>query len=214
MAIFIIEHLEPRLWEWCLIEYESISKLVGKENLWFTNVKNPQTEVRGVPGFLSTSKIRTCEDFLSVQKKDMKKLENLGRIFSCSVSELKLNNACVLDPEAGKLLSPEDKFDYFIFGGILGDNPPRKRTRPELTSKIKAEARNIGKEQLATDNAVFVVKQVSEGKKISELKFSDEAVIKVNNAEEIILPYRYVLVDGKPFMSEKIVRYLRKKKGF
>ena len=35
---FIIEHLEPELYDWCLIEYEHISKIVGKENLIFTNI--------------------------------------------------------------------------------------------------------------------------------------------------------------------------------
>ena len=36
---FIIEHLEKKLFEWCLIEYEHISKIVGKNNLIITNVK-------------------------------------------------------------------------------------------------------------------------------------------------------------------------------
>ena len=34
--IFIIEHLEPRVWRWCEIEYESISKIV--DQVWFTNL--------------------------------------------------------------------------------------------------------------------------------------------------------------------------------
>ena len=36
----IIEHLEPELYDWCLIEYEHISKIAGKGNLIFTNIKN------------------------------------------------------------------------------------------------------------------------------------------------------------------------------
>jgi len=38
MPKFIIEHLEPELYEWCLIEYEHISKIVGKDNTIFTNI--------------------------------------------------------------------------------------------------------------------------------------------------------------------------------
>ena len=38
---YIIEHLEPELYEWCLIEYKEISKIAGKENLWFSNI-NPK----------------------------------------------------------------------------------------------------------------------------------------------------------------------------
>ena len=37
---FVIEHLESELYEWCLIEYEHISKIVGKDNLTFTNIKS------------------------------------------------------------------------------------------------------------------------------------------------------------------------------
>jgi len=38
-TVYIIEHLEPKLFPWCMIEYKHISKTVGKSNLWFTNIK-------------------------------------------------------------------------------------------------------------------------------------------------------------------------------
>jgi ribosome biogenesis SPOUT family RNA methylase Rps3 len=191
MTIYIIEHLEPELWEWCALEYEHISQIVGKENLWFTNVKE--------------------------KSKNAKKLEKLGKVFVESVSKLNLTNACVLDPEAGKMLEPGEagKFDYMIFGGILGDYPPRKRTKQELTSRMQGtEARNIGKEQMSTDNAVYAVKQIAEGKKLFDLKFQDEIEIKTGEKESVILPYRYVLINGKPLISKKLVEYLKNKKGF
>src|SRR3989344_2037027 len=75
---FIIEHLEPKLYEWCLIEYKHISKLVGKKNLIFTNIKN---------------------------QKDISKLRKLGSVKKESVAELKLNKACLLDPKASKTLN-------------------------------------------------------------------------------------------------------------
>ena len=37
---FIIEHLEPRLYKWCLIEYKHISDIIAKKSLIFTNLKN------------------------------------------------------------------------------------------------------------------------------------------------------------------------------
>lgn len=184
--IYIIEHLEPKLWEWCLIEYESISKIVGPSNLWFTNIQNPR---------------------------DIKKLEKFGKVFKKSVKELDLNNTCVLDPEANKILESFEArdFDYFIFGGILGDYPPRKRTTPELTRFIKnPNTRNIGKEQMSTDNAVFTVKQIELGKNFEELKFIDGVSIKLGEFESVDLPYRYNLVNKKPFMSSKILDYLKK----
>jgi ribosome biogenesis SPOUT family RNA methylase Rps3 len=186
--IYIIEHLEPKLWDWCFIEYENISKLVGKDNLWFTNIKN---------------------------KVDSEKLKNLGRVFSQSIREIKLKGACVLDPESSELLKPDDNFNYYVFGGILGDYPPRKRTGPELTKFLGwAETRNIGKEQMSTDNAVFTVKKITEGVNFANLKFLDKVSVKLGKFEFVDLPYRYNLVNGKPFMSKKIIDYMKKKGVF
>lgn len=184
---YIIEHLEPKLWEWCFIEYENISNIVGKKNLWFTNIKN---------------------------KREARKLEKIGKPIKESVSKLGLKNICVLDPEAKKTLNKKDadKFDYFIFGGILGDYPPRKRTKKELTKYIKNNnARNIGKIQMSTDNAVYTVFHISLGKNMKNMKFKDNITIKINEFESFDMPYRYNIVKGKPFMSMKIIDYLKKK---
>jgi ribosome biogenesis SPOUT family RNA methylase Rps3 len=187
MAIYLIEHLEPELWEWCLLEYKHISETVGKENLWFTNIKN---------------------------KKDARKLDKLGKVFTESLIELKLEkkDMCILDPESEKILEPSDnqKFKYFVFGGILGDYPPRKRTKEEITSKLNGiEARNIGKEQMSTDNAVFTVKQILDGKTFEELEFQDNITIDINEFESVDLPYRYNLVNGKLFMPEKVLQAIK-----
>lgn len=182
--IFIIEHLEPEVYEWCIIEYKHISKIVGKDNLWFTNI----------------------------QKKDFDKLSTIGKVFSESVSKLKLNSACVLDAESKVLITPKvaDNFTYFIFGGILGDYPPRKRTKKELSSKLKGISTfNIGKEQMSTDNAIYTVKQIILGKEMSELKFQDKCSIKINDVLTTELPYRYNVVDGKPLISLELVKFIK-----
>jgi ribosome biogenesis SPOUT family RNA methylase Rps3 len=186
---YIIEHLEPELFEWCLIEYEHISETVGKENLWFTNIK----------------------------EKDKKKLERFGKVFSESVKTMHLNNSCVLDPEGDKTLSPNEtsNFNYLIFGGILGDYPPKKRTKEELTPFIaNAQVRNIGKEQMSTDNAVYTVCQIVNGTEFNDLKFQNGLSIDINEFESVELPYLYNLVNGKPFYSPKLEIYLKKKKSF
>ena len=183
----IIEHLESKLWPWCKIEYESISKIIPKSNLWFTNIKN--------------------NNFL----------KKLGKSSKKSVKELNLKNACVLDLEASKTLTPREskKFDYFIIGGILGDYPPKKRTKKELTNFLsKAKARNMGTKQFSTDNAVFVLKKIIQGTPLKKIKFQNKAVIKINQVESIELPYYYPLVNGKPRISEKLINYLKKKKDF
>ena len=190
MPIYIIEHLEPKLWPWCVMEYKHISRLVGKSNLLITNIKS---------------------------NSDKAKLSKYAKVLKQSVSSLMLNRACVLDPEAAKLLSPKTakKCKYFIFGGILGDYPPRKRTKAEPTSKLKGiPSFNIGKEQMSTDNAVYTVNSIVKGKPLSEIHFQQGLEIKISKTASIELPYRYILVKGKPLISKGLINYLKKKKSF
>jgi ribosome biogenesis SPOUT family RNA methylase Rps3 len=182
MPKFIIEHLEEELYDWCFLEYKSISKIVGKENLIITNIKS---------------------------RKDRKKLEPFAEARGESVLGLGLTNACLLDTDAEKELSPDDRFENLVFGGILGDNPPQKRTIKFLAS-LKAEKRNLGNMQMATDNAVLTAKMVAEGKKLSEIKFIDNPSIKMEEGLDLELPYRFVEVNGKPFISEELLFHIRK----
>lgn len=187
--IFIIEHLEPELFEWCLIEYKHISKIAGKENVWFTNIK----------------------------KEDVKKLKKYGSVFQESVKSMKLDKVCVLDPEVSVLLTSKDKnkFQYVIIGGILGDYPPKKRTKNELTKFLpKYEKRNMGKDQFSTDNAVFVAKKILSGTPLKNIEFTDSPEIKVNDIESVILPFKYPVIKGKPNISPSLVSYLKNKKEF
>lgn len=184
--MYVIEHLEQKVWKWCLIEYKHISQIVGKENLWFTKVKRKNRE-----------------------------LEKYGKVSKQSVKELDLKKACLLDPDAHLTLSPEEakKFDYFIFGGILGDYPPKKRTKQLLTRFLTAEPRNIGKKQMSTDNAVMVVKLIREGTPLEKIPFQDHIEVETGKNESVQFPFRYVLCEGKPLVSKELVDYLKKKKG-
>ncbi len=192
MPIYIIEHLEPKLYKWCLIEYEHISEIAGKNNLMFTNIK----------------------------KKDIKKLKKYGAVYEESISKLKLKNACVLNQYSRKTLTTKGKykFQYFIFGGILGDNPAQKRTQQLIKKlekrKIKFETRNLGSKQMSTDVAVYVAKKILNGSKLNELKFVDVLEIEINENESVTLPFRYVVDNNKLIINEKLVEYLRRRKGF
>ena len=97
MMKFIVEHLEKRLYKWCIIEYTHISEIVGKSNLIFTNVK---------PG-------------------DVKKLSSLGKVYTKSVKSMNLKRICLLDPDVDKTLSKSDskKFDYILLLPILHHVP-------------------------------------------------------------------------------------------
>lgn len=183
---YVIEHF-GKVFKWHFIEYSHISQIVGKNNLLFTNIKG---------------------------KTD--KLSSLGKVFRKSIAELGFEKICILDPSAGKMLTPNDcrHFDYLVFGGILGDYPPRDRTREMLSSRMpKAEKRNIGKEQFPTDNAVYVAKQISSGKKFNELKFIDTIEIDVGKKLSVILPFRYASKNGKPVLSPRLVEFLKKRRS-
>ncbi len=188
MAIYIIEHLESQLWKWCTIEYKHIAQMVGKQNLWITNLKKGSGE-----------------------------LHKYGKLIAKSVVQLPLSKVCVLDPDAIKTLAPAEakKFDYFIFGGILGNDPPQKRTAPELTSRFTypIEKRNIGRKQMSTDNAVAVVQEIVKGKRLEQLPFQDGIEIDLKEGESIMFPYRYLLVKGKSLVSRELIEYLKKKEG-
>ncbi|MGV8142060.1 MAG: SAM-dependent methyltransferase [Candidatus Pacearchaeota archaeon] len=184
----IIEHLEKKMWPWCKIEYAGIASIIPKDNLWFTNITEEGN-------FLSK--------FAKVSKE--------------SVTKIKLEDACILDPNAKKELNPKEtkKFKYFIVGGILGDYPPKKRTKEELTDKIRGiPARNLGKKQFSTDNAVYVLKQIIDGTPLEKMKFQNKLTIKINSIESIDLPYYYPLVNGKPRISKALLKYIQNKKDF
>jgi len=190
---FVIEHLENELYDWCLIEYEHISSIVGKENLIFTNIAN---------------------------KKDADKLKKLGYVHENKICETDFENICVLSQYAEKTISSLDnkKFEYFVFGGILGDNPAKKRTETIIndlkdTEKMFDE-RNLGKAQMPTDVAVYAAKQMLNGKKLSDFKFVDKLEIEIDEDESVELDFRYIIDNNKPIISEKLVEYIKNHEGF
>lgn len=181
---FIIEHLEDEVWDWCVLEYRHMSEIVGKDNLIFTNVP----------------------------EKEKHKLEKLGRVETKSIRELNFKKCCLLEMISDKELVTNDKnkFDYFIFGGILGDNPPQGRTK--ILHGL-CEMRNLGQEQMSTDTAVLVTNMILNGKKLNEIEFKDEIELDTNEGESVILPYRYVIKDGKPVLPKGLFEMLKKQKG-
>ncbi len=190
---YIIEHLEPRVYKWCMIEYKHISKIAGKENLLFANVKT---------------------------KRQRKELSKLGKIYKESVRDLmqgilKHKRVCLMDANAKKILVPEDarRFDFLVFGGILGDEPPRGRTMEEL-GKLGLAARNLGKKQMPTDSAVYAAKKIMSGKRIEQLDFVDGIEIKIRDGESVMLPFRYIVENSKPLLPYGLLEHLRKRKGF
>ncbi|MBS3147941.1 hypothetical protein J4219_03595 [Candidatus Woesearchaeota archaeon] len=185
MALYLIEHLEPRIYNWCKLEYAHISSVVGADNLVIFNTRNKE-----------------LAKFAHVEPNSIHKIH------------IMYNSPCVLDPEAPETLTPEIALEHqnFIFGGILGDYPPRKRTQEEV--KLPYPRYNLGKDQMSTDTAVIVTHKIVNGTPLSEMKFKDGIDVDISKGESIHLPYKYLLVDGKPLLPKGLIEMLKKRKGF
>lgn len=185
---YIIEHMDKEMYEWFQIEYKHISKMVGKENLLITNVKKGADKINK---FCNTTPESIAE--MGIEKKKI----------------------CVLDMDAKQELKTEDqgKFEYFVFGGILGDDPPQKRTQKLITQLKIPETRHLGKKQMTLDSAVLAAKMIFAGKKLSQIKI-ESITIQTGEGEEVTLPCCYVIENGKPSITPELVKMLKREKVF
>lgn len=116
---------------------------------------------------LSSTSIPPLQEYLSSNPASSKlhtHTKPILELLASSNPPIPIERVCLLDPRAEKVLAPEDgdKFDYFLYGGILGDDPPRDRTA-ELR-KLGFEGRHLDTVQMTTDTAVGVTKKVVEDK--------------------------------------------------
>ena len=103
-----MEHLDDELGPWSELEYLTIARESHEAGAKFClssvppSLELPAT-LKAAPGFTADGQ---SVEVLYAQDK---------------------SRVCLLDPSATKELSPEDgsAFDVFLFGGILGDDPPR-----------------------------------------------------------------------------------------
>lgn len=145
---FIVEHLDPELEDWQALEYNTISSESASSNSKFL--------LSGLtPSFSKFEKLTIP----SIERTEW----TVESIYSTADERQKV---CLLDPKAERDLSPEDGeiFDVFLFGGILGDDPPRDRTGD--LRKLGFPGRRLGPEQMTTDTAVRTTRiVVQEGSK-------------------------------------------------
>ena len=171
------------------IEIKHSALLASPYQLWLTNVK------------------RECER--EIFSRYVSKVYR-GSIIDLS-KRLEYDRIIVLDPEASTPLSPKDfeKPSIVIVGGIMGSHPPEKRTKKFLSEKIShAIRRNIGKGQFTINGAIYVLRQVLNGKSLKEIKTVNG--LRINTIDgEIFLPYTFPLENGKPVIPEEEIVYIR-----
>lgn len=184
--LLAIEHLEDHVSRWLWAEYKHASMLAG-ERLVFTNGR--------------------CF---------CRRLNRLAKCYEESIVELagKLytspSKVIVLDPLAPETLEPEEarQADVIVVGGILGDHPPRGRTRRLLTSRMRgALARNIGEGQFSIDGAVYVALRVLEGARVRDIEVVRGLSVRAEAAGlefEVELPYAYPVENGRPVVAPEL----------
>lgn len=150
--------MEPEFSNWVKLEYLQIQRDVGKTNFYISSVPADVKESDLPQEFIDAG--------LQWTHTEITKFASVDSSFPTDSSRI-----CLLDPAATEELTPEDadKFDFFLFGGILGDHPPRDRTG-ELR-KYGYTSRNLGKKQMTTDTAVRVTKIICTEKSKS-MKFT------------------------------------------
>ena len=106
--MYVVEHLDPELGSWSALEYQAIAR---------------ESASAGV-GFCLSSVPRELE--LPAELREMNSLiienQSVETVFKDDKERI-----CLLDPKGKAELSPEDaeKFEVFLFGGILGKNMTR-----------------------------------------------------------------------------------------
>lgn len=185
--------MEPGFSEWVILEYSRIIKDVGNENLILTSLP-AETTVKDIPQ-------RLLDLGLQWTTKECIKIEGIDR-----------SKVCLLDPAADTDLEPQDvdKFDYFVFGGILGSHPRIDRTGM-LRDKYGFSGRRLGELQMTTDTAVRTTQRiVANQTKFEDIKFIDFPEIRYNKYESTEMPFRYILDEhDTPILPEGMLELIK-----
>ncbi|KAI1165602.1 SAM-dependent RNA methyltransferase [Nemania serpens] len=196
---YIVEHLDPELGPWSELEYVAIARETARAGGTFVLSSVPAALAADLP---ATTRL-AGEPAFRAETRGVEELYPGGE---------RRARVCLLDPRADRDISPDDKalFDVFLFGGILGDDPPRDRTG-EL--RVKGfEGRRLGPVQMTTDTAVRVTRMViDEQFTLNMIPYVDNPDLKINEHESTEMPFRYVKGDdGKPVMPEGMMDLIKK----
>ncbi len=187
--------MEEGFSEWVILEYSQIIRDIGKENLILTSLPSGTTE-KDIPK-------RLIDLGLQWTTKECVELEENG---------LESSKVCLLDPAAEIDLTPGDKskFEYFVFGGILGSHPRIDRTGI-LREKYGFSGRRLGALQMTTDTAIRTTQKIIEdGIDFENIKFLDYPEIKYNKYESTEMPFRYVVDNkGEPILPEGMLELIK-----
>jgi ribosome biogenesis SPOUT family RNA methylase Rps3 len=197
---FVIEHMEEWLFEWCTCEYIQATEYLSKRNnillvsnfqvvLDNTSEEN-KTNLETLFSTLSAKNLTSHIFFMSepirtainpnTQKFCLNELSSIDPeqkdlINSNQSQEFCLKSVSLLDLRAKKALDHSDRqeLNVLIFGGILGDHPPRDRTKP-LREFLGDNMRHLGPVQMSTDTAILTSQIIlADGVELGQIPFVD-----------------------------------------
>ncbi|AET40332.1 protein-arginine N-methyltransferase SFM1 Ecym_5595 [Eremothecium cymbalariae DBVPG len=200
---YIIEHMEAGFSEWVTLEYAQIIRDIGHENLILTSLPKNTAE-SDIPALLKKLGLQWTTE----------PIDKINVVFP-ELKPLAERRVCLLDPRAPTGLTPTDAdaYDYFVFGGILGDHPPRDRTS-ELMVKYPNLLINkrLGDKQMTTDTAIRTTQLIVEKQlPFENIKFIDYPEFKFSKHEATEMPFRYILDDNaRPILPEGMLELIKK----
>ena len=126
------------------------------------------------------------------------------------------SDCILLTLEAPRRLEPWEaqSAHCIIVGGIMGDHPPRGRTRLLRYSIYTAPAeRSLGDVQFSIDGAVKMAILVAEGRRLDDIDFVVGVSIEAETPMGIVeveLPYGYPVIDGRPSIPRGVVELIKR----
>lgn len=198
--------MEDGFSEWVTLEYAQIIRDVGASKLILVSVSKDIGQ-KDIPKVLVEMGLQWTH----------KGLESVVEEFpDLKLPPLRPGNVCLLDPRAKEDLSVGDKkeFEYLLFGGILGDHPPRDRTSELL--KLHPGllvGKRLGDKQMTTDTAIRVTQMIMrDSVPLNEIPFVDYPEFRFNKHEATEMPFRYVLDEknNKPILPEGMLDLIKK----
>ncbi|KAI9438154.1 hypothetical protein H4582DRAFT_1953190 [Lactarius indigo] len=191
---FVIEHMEdddptPRaLPRWVELEYKHMCTLAGPDSsVAFTHLSS--AAAAALTAALPPAPAHAEE----TPRTGRAECHQQGVLALMQARGIPRERVCLLDPKAPQALAPDDgdagAFAWFLFGGILGDDPPRDRTA-ELRA-LGFPTRHLGPVQMTTDTALGVTKRVIVDRvPLDEIPYVDYPTIRFNARESVEMPFR------------------------
>lgn len=175
-----------------LLEYENMRDIVGPDRLMITNFHHPT----------------------SSEKCDLTGISFLKESIN-DLHEIPKERICLLDSEASEELSPGDvdRFDYFLFGGILGNVDEFDFDRTSVLRVKGFPTRSLGSLQMTTDTAVRVTKMILiDRRPFATIPFCDRPEFAMpESTEKLVMNFRYVKGDdGEALICPKVLELLKK----